>query len=56
MTTAALAREVAESKTYVYSRCRILESAGRLESKLTSGETLFCIDDQEAVTRLNRLP
>ena len=52
MTTAALAREVGEESRYIYSRCKKLEQKGLITSKLSYGRTLYCIDDEKVVTRL----
>lgn len=52
MSTAAIAREVGEPPRYVYSRCKRLEQQGRIKSKLSYGRTLYCVDDETVVTRL----
>jgi hypothetical protein len=51
LSTTALAREISEERTYVFARCKRLQQLGRLESKLSYGRTLFCIDDDKVVTR-----
>ncbi len=52
LSTAALARELAEEPRYVYSRCKRLEQKGLVKSKLSYGRTLYCVDDEKVVTRL----
>jgi hypothetical protein len=52
MTTAALAREVGETSRYIYSRCKRLEQRNVIPSKLSYGRTLYCVDDEKVVTRL----
>jgi hypothetical protein len=52
MATGILARELSEERSYVLARCKRLEAQGHLKSRLSHGRTLFCIDDDKVVTRL----
>jgi hypothetical protein len=52
LTTTSLASAIGDDRSYVFNRCKRLEQQGRLKSKLSYGRTLFCVDDDKVVTRL----
>lgn len=47
-----MARAISASPRYVYSRCKRLEQQGRITSTLSYGRTLYCVDDEKVVTKL----